>query len=182
MKTTKVLLGLVVSMLLGTANAAVAHDGSSGNPPVLHQSISNSEVSTQSGSTMDIPLLVLVGGNTHIMDIQHAQRLPPSVDKLLWKSVNGWVKSPAIVNGRRTTAQVLMHVTLHEEPQADGLSKVYFTLASMGPVMRGQWRMYGDKIVGWCSLSGNASASVGGKGRICSRDLTAMATPKPTAP
>ena len=134
-RTNAVLLSLVVSMLLG-ANV-VAHEASPENLPGLPQSAASSESQVQPG-IMSIPLLVTVGKMGQIRDVQHSQRLPSDVNRLLWRSIQGWVKSSAKVNGRRAAAQVFMTVTLHAEPRADGESNVYFTLASMGPVMRGR--------------------------------------------
>lgn len=167
------LLGLAVSMLFG-ANVA-AHDAS---PASLPQSAAGD--AAQSGTVTDIPLLVIVTNKGQVRDIQHSQRLPPQVNKLLWSSVQGWTRSPARVNGKRVTAQVYMDVALHAEPRADGSSSVYFTLASIGPVMRGYWRMRGDRINGPCSVTGNMTAGVGGAGAWCTFKLTAGIPPAAT--
>lgn len=172
------LLGLAVSMLLGTN--AVAHDTSSGNLASLPQAAVGGATQAQSGTVTNIPLLVIVTSKGQVRDIQHSQRLPNDLNNLLWSSVQGWIKSPASVNGKRATAQIFMDVALHAEPQADGKSNVYFTLASMGPVMRGYWKMYGDNISGPCSMTGNVNAGVGGSGARCTYKLTAGVAPTAT--
>lgn len=173
-----VLLGLAVSMLSGTN--VVAHAALSGSLPSLHQSAVSGATQAQSGTVTNIPLLVVVTNKGQVRDIQHSQHLPGDVNNLLWSSVQGWIKSSAHVNGKRATAQIFMDVTLHAVPQADGKSNVYFTLVSAGPVMRGYWKMLGDRMVGPCSLTGNVTAGVGGSGKWCSYTLTAGATPPAT--
>ena len=174
-----VVLGLAVSMLSG-ANIA-AHDASSGNLSSLPQSTVSGATQAQSSTVMNIPLLVIVTKLGQIRDIQHSQRLPNDVNKLLWSSVQSWIKSSARVNGARVGSQVFMDVALHAEPRADGMSSVYFTLASIGPVMRGYWKMYGDRINGPCSLTtGNMTAGFGGIGSRCTFKLTAGVAPMAT--
>ncbi|MFK2875479.1 hypothetical protein [Rhodanobacter hydrolyticus] len=176
-----VLLGLAVSMLFGASVAA--HDAS---PASLPQSAASGATQAQSSAVTNIPLLVIVTNKGQVRDIQHAQRLPTQVNRLLWSSVQDWTRSPARVNGKRVTAQVYMDVTLHAEPRADGSSSVYFTLASVGPVMRGYWKMRGDRINGPCEkVTGNMTAGVGGAGAWCTFKLTAgipsTATEAPSA-
>lgn len=173
-----VLLGLAVSILSGTS--VTAHDATLGNPSSLPQSAVSGATQAQSGTVTNIPLLVVVTNKGQVRDIQHSQRLPSEVNSLLWSSVQGWIKSSAHVNGKRATAQIFMDVTLHAEPKADGKSNVYFTLASAGPVMRGYWKMLGNRMVGHCSLTGDMTAGVGGSGKWCSYTLTAGATPPAT--
>jgi hypothetical protein len=172
-----ILLGLAVSMLLGTNVAA--HDASSASLASLPQSANGG--AAQSGTVTNIPLLVVVTSKGQVRDIQHSQRLPSDVNNLLWSSVQAWTKSPARVNGRRVTAQVYMDVALHAEPRADGSSNVYFTLASIGPVMRGYWKMRGDRINGPCAMvTGNMTAGVGGTSARCTFKLTAGVAPTAT--
>ncbi|MEW9570730.1 hypothetical protein ABQJ54_03135 [Rhodanobacter sp. Si-c] len=174
-RTNAVLLGLAMSVLLG-ANA-VARDASPGSSSNFPQSAVSGAAQTQSGTVTNIPLLVVVTNKGQVRDIQHSLRLPGAVNNLLWNSVQGWVKSSARINGKRVRSQVYMDVILHAEPQADGKSNVYFTLASIGPVMRGYWRMHGDSINGPCSITGNMAAGVGGSGKWCTYKLTAGALP-----
>ena len=176
-----VLLGLAVSMLFGTNVAA--HDASSGNLPSLPQSAVSGATQAQSDTVTNIPLLVVVTNKGQVRDIQHSQRLPSDVNNLLWSSVQGWIKSPARVNGKRVGSQVFIDVALHAEPRADGKSNVYFTLASIGPVMRGYWKMHGDRINGTCSaLTGNMTAAAVGDGSSvrCTYKLTAGVAPTAT--
>ncbi|WP_158881479.1 hypothetical protein [Rhodanobacter sp. L36] len=163
-------------MLLGTN--AIAHDASLRS---FSQSAASDTVGAPSGTVVHLPLLVIVTSKGQVRDIQHSQRLPDNVNKLLWKSVQAWVKSPAHVNGRRVNAQVFMDAALHAEPQADGKSSVYFTLASLGPVMRGYWKMHGDRINGPCStVTGNMSAGFGGTSSRCTFKITAGVAPMAT--
>jgi hypothetical protein len=174
-----VVLGVAVSVLFGTNIAA--HDASSGNLPSPPQSAGSGATQAQSSTVMNIPLLVVVTNKGQVRDIQHSQRLPSSVNNLLWSTVQGWIKSSAQVNGARVGSQVFMDVTLHAEPLADGKSNVYFSLASIGPVMRGYWKMYGDRINGPCSqTTGNMAAGFGGIGARCTFKLTAGVAPTAT--
>jgi len=171
-----VLVGLAVSIFFGTNVAA--HDASSGNLPSLTQSAASGAAPLGSDTVTNIPLLVIVTNKGQIRDMQHSQRLPSDVNNLLWSSLQGWIKGPAYVNGIRVGSQIFMDVALHAKPRADGTSNVYFTLASMGPVMRGYWKMRGDRINGPCSLTtGNMNAGVGGIGTRCTFKLRAGATP-----
>ena len=173
------LLGLAVSILSGTDVAA--RDASSGNLPSLPQSAVSGATQAQSDTVTNIPLLVVVTNKGQVRDMQHSQRLPTDVNNLLWSSVQGWIKSPARVNGKRVGSQVFMDVVLHAEPRADGKSNVYFTLVSIGPVMRGYWKMRGDRINGPCSLTtGNMNAGVGGISAPCTFKLTAGVAPTAT--
>ncbi|MBD8900346.1 hypothetical protein [Rhodanobacter sp. DHG33] len=172
-----VLLGLVASMSFGM-NAA-AHDALPGSLPSLPQSAVNAATQDQSGAVTNIPLLVVVTNKGQVRDIQHSQRLPPSVNNLLWSTVQEWIKSPARVDGRRAGAQVFMDVAVHTEPRADGNSDVYFTLASIGPVMRGYWKMRGDRINGPCEMvTGNMTAGFGGRTDRCTFKLAAGVPPQ----
>jgi hypothetical protein len=173
-----VLLGLAVSMSFATNVAA--RDASPASPASLAQTTAGAANQAQSGTVINIPLLVIVTNKGQVRNIQHAQRLPRDVNNLLWSSVQNWTKSPARVNGKRVTAQVYMDVTMHAEPRADGNSNVYFTLASIGPVMRGYWRMRGDRINGPCSVTGNMVAGVGGTSEHCTFKLMPGVAPTAT--
>lgn len=179
-RTNAVLLGLAGAMLLGTNVAA--RDALPGSFSNLPQSTVTGATQTQSGVVTNIPLLVVVTNKGQVRDIQHSQRLPGAVNDLLWNSVQGWIKSSARVNGKRVRSQVFMDVVLHTEPRADGKSTVYFTLASVGPVMRGYWKMRGDRINGPCTLTGDMTAGFGGGGDgwRCTYKLTAGAAPRAT--
>lgn len=173
-----VLLGLVASMSFGM-NAA-AHDALPGSLPSLPQSAVNAATQDQSGAVTNIPLLVVVTNKGQVRDIQHSQRLPGNMNDLLWSSVQGWIKSSARVNGKRVNSQIFMNVVLHAEPRTDGKSNVYFTLSSIGPVMRGYWKMRGDSIDGPCSITGDVNAGTGGRGARCSYKLKAGVAPTAT--
>jgi hypothetical protein len=177
-RANAVLLGLAMSALLG-ANAT-AHGASPGSVSGFPQSAAGDAGQTRAGTLTNIPLLVVVTNKGQVRDIQHSQRLPGDMNKLLWSSVQGWVRSSARVNGKRVYSQVFMDVVLHAEPQADGNSNVYFTLASVGPVMRGYWRMHGDSIDGPCSLTGNMTAGIGGSSKWCTYRIAAGALPATT--
>lgn len=173
-------LVLAASMLFGTT--LVARDASSGNVSVPPQSSSTNSSQTDLGTVTSIPLLVIVTNKGMVRDIQHSQRLPNQVNNLLWRSVQSWIKSSARVNGKRVGSQVYMDVALHSEPQADGNANVYFTLASIGPVMRGYWKIHGDRMSGPCSrTTGNVNAGIGGPSGLCAYGLTAAAAPTTTA-
>jgi len=177
-RASVVLLGLALSMSFGTNIAA--HDASSGELPSSPQSAIKgaTQASSEADTVTNIPLLVIVTSKGQIRDMQHSQRLPGDVNSLLWSSLQGWVKGPAYVNGTRVGSQVFMDVALHSEPRADGTANVYFTLASIGPVMRGYWRMRGDRINGPCSqTTGNMNAGVGGIGTRCTFKITAGVSP-----
>jgi hypothetical protein len=178
-RANMVVLGLAIAMLFGTNVAA--HEASSGNLPSPPQSAVSGATQAESGTVTNIPLLAIVTNKGQVRDIQHSQRLPSNVNNLLWSSVQSWIKGPAHVNGARVGSQVFMDVALHAEPRADGTSNVYFTLASIGPVMRGYWKMRGDRINGPCSLTtGNMTAGVGGIGARCTFKLIAGVAPTAT--
>lgn len=166
-----VALGFALSLALG-ANAVAGGVApmNSASPP---QVVATYATGTAPNS-MTIPLLVSIAGNGRIKEIQHSLRLPASVDRLLWQNMRSWVKAPPIVNGRRTGAQVLMRVALQVQPQADGNSSANLTLVSVGPVMRGHWKIWGDRMVGHCSATGDVAAGSGGVTNRCVRKLPAV--------
>lgn len=164
-----VVLNVAAWIVVGTAAAARAN--SVENLPATVQTAAAVGVRFSQAGTMNITLLVYMDGRGQIRSIQHAQRLPSAVNDLLWRSVQGWIKSSPVINGRHQPAQVLANVTLHTEPQSDGNSNVYFTLASMGSALRGYWILRGNRIQGFCSAQGDMGAGTGARGYRCSLQL-----------
>ncbi|MBE1159096.1 hypothetical protein [Dyella acidiphila] len=163
-------VSLLPVLLLAGAASAMASGVSPSISPVA-QTAPAANAQNQAGQVMNLPLLVYVDGRGQVRSIQHAQRLPTAVNDLLWKNVRTWTTSSALVNGRHEGAQLLMNVTLHAQPQADGNTNVYFTLASEGPVLRGYWKLQGTHVYGHCSPSADTTAGQGGKQRWCSSEL-----------
>lgn len=177
-----VLLILALSVASGTN--AFASGSSSGNLPAPVQSTNGSGATQgEAGMAMVMPLLVYVDARGQVRSIQHSQRLPSDVNNLLWQSVKSWTKSPAVINGRREGAQVVMNVILHAEPQAGGKVNVHFTLASTGPVLRGYWTiMRGNRLKGHCSPTGDMSGGNGGKERWCYAEFLPVSASSAPAP
>jgi hypothetical protein len=184
MSRANVILLIFAASLASGANA-LASGNSSGNLPTPVQSTNDNEATQgQTDMAMVVPLLVYVDGRGQVRSIQHSQRLLSDVNNLLWQSVKSWTKSPAVINGRRAAAQVVMNVILHAQPQPDGKTNVYFTFASEGPILRGYWIMRrGNRLNGYCSPTGDMSGGNGGARRWCYAELlpvSASSTAKAT--
>jgi hypothetical protein len=177
MSRVNVVLLILAATLAGGANA-FASNASTATPPTFVQSTNDSAaIRNQTDTAMVVPLLVYVDARGQVRSIQHSQRLPGSVNDLLWQSVRSWTKTAAVINGKYEGAQVVMNVILHATPQANGKTNVYFTLGSEGPVLSGYWTMRrGNRINGYCSPTGDMSGGLGGKQRHCYADLLPVAT------
>lgn len=166
-------VSLILAAAIASAPNAFAGDNLSGNLPTPVQATNDSGAAQAQGDmVMVVPLLVYVDARAQVRSIQHSQWLPGDVNDLLWQSVRSWTKTAPVINGKREAAQVFMNVILHAQPQPNGKTNVYFTLASEGPVLRGYWSVTrGNRITGHCSPTGDMSGGLGGKSRYCFAEL-----------
>lgn len=74
-------------------------------------------------NTMDsrvLPVFVQVNSQGKVTRILPAEPLTPRFDRMLGETIRGWVKKPAMMNGRAVDSSMIMRVALNVQPRDDG--------------------------------------------------------------
>jgi hypothetical protein len=83
-------------------------------------------------------VVVSVDANGHVTHVQHVQKLPPEIEKLLRETLDKWITKPAIVNGRRADSAIFMNVVLRSKQRTDGNYEASFDYISSQPAPHGE--------------------------------------------
>ena len=81
-----------------------------------------------------LPVLVRVDKQGRVTDMQPARRLRPNMRRLLRKTLDQMIVSPAMRHGRAVRSQFVMQLAVEASKQADGKYKVHFEYVSSMPV------------------------------------------------
>lgn len=86
-----------------------------------------------------LPVLVQVDSKGQITDISSSAPLSPQFDRLLRKSLDQMINTPAMDHGRPVASQFVINLALDVKPQTDGLYEAKFAYVSASPVPLGSW-------------------------------------------